>query len=532
MTRHLSVRFLCLLVLLSLCSLGCQPGKRAAAPAGAAPSAASASAGQAPAQPAAQPAAQSASPSRITIGVTETIESQDPYADSVALLYGIWCEVLGCLVTYDFDKNDYAPALAESWEVENPTTWVFHLRQGVTWNDGSAFTSADVLHSFERIKNDPASRQRRIFSVIKDVDAPDDYTVRVMTKVPTASLLDYFADRLIITNKAQYDQYGDAVWDQPPLGTGPYLFKELVPDQRLVIVKNPHWWGGPVNGPDEVVFRVMREPEVRVTALLNGELQMAEFIPPHMADRISSQPNTKIASYDSLEIMFLAMQPKVKPFDNKLVRQAVAYAIDRDAIIQGILQGQARKLDGPVGPGQYGYTPDLQPKYTYDPEKAKQLLAEAGYPNGVDVELSTPVGRYTQDKQVAEAMAQMLTAVGIRTKLLTPEWPTMWADVQAGKTAFYYMGRGSVLDPGRPLSQYFETGISPRVGYSNPQVDALFKKERGTFDPQERKQVLNDLLSLLTEEAPAHFLWRHKMLWGLARNIARSPRPDDRIFAS
>jgi peptide/nickel transport system substrate-binding protein len=210
----------------------------------------------------------------------------------------------------------------------------------------------------------------------------------------------------------------------------------------------------------------------------------------------------------------------------------VAYAIDRDAIIQGILQGQARRLDGPIGPGTYGYNPELQPKYTYDPEKAKQLLAQAGYPNGVDVEFVTPVGRYTQDKQVAEAMTSMLTAAGIRTRLLTPEWPTMWADVQAGKTPFFYMGRGSVLDPEPALSQYFETGISPRIGYSNPQLDALMAKSRASFNEAERKKVLSDLMSLITEEAPAHFLWTHNMIWGIAKNIDYNPRPDTRIFAN
>ncbi len=485
-----------------------------------------------PAAPAAAPAA-SSGPTRVTVAITETIESQNPYADSVSLLYGIWCEVLGCLVHYDPKSGDYAPALAESWEVETPTSWIFHLRRDARWHDGSPFTAADVLHSFDRIANDPGTRQKsNTAPVVERVEAIDDHTVRIVTKGAVAPLLDYFKDLIIMTSKAQYDRYGDDVWKEKPLGTGPYMFKELVPNQRMVIVKNPSWWGGPVEGPDEVVYRVMREPEVRLTALLNGEVQIAQFIPPHMAERVVNAPNAKLASVDSLEIMFLAMQPKVKPWDSKLVRQAVAYAIDRDAIIQGLLQGYASRLDGPIGPGQYGYNPNLQPRYTYDPERAKQLLAQAGYPNGVDVELYTPVGRYTQDKQVAEAMAQMLTAVGIRTRLMTPEWPTMWADVQAGKTAFYYMGRGSVLDPGRPLSQYFETGVSPRVGYSNPQVDALFVKERGTFDPEQRKQTLNELLSLITEEAPGHFLWRHKMLWGLARNIELTPRPDDRIFAN
>jgi peptide/nickel transport system substrate-binding protein len=486
--------------------------------------------GAAPAAPAAQTSAPGAAgPTRVSVAVTETVEKVNPYADSVALLYGIWCSVFGCLVSYDADKGDYVGALAESWEVVNSTTWVFHLRQDVKWHDGSPFTAADVVHSFDRIRDDPASRQKRIFSVVGEWTATDDYTVRITTKGPTAELLDYFADRLIITNKAQFDQYGEAVWDQTPIGTGPYMFVELVPNQRLIVKKNPDWWGGPVQGPDEVVFRVMREPEVRVTALLNGEVQIAQFIPPHMADRVNNGPNTKTMDYDSLELMFLAMQPK-PPFDNKLVRQAVCYAIDRDAIIQGVLMGKANKLEGPIGPGQYGYNPELRPRYDYDPDKARQLLAQAGYPNGVDVNLYTPVGRYIQDKQITEAMTSMLSAAGIRTTLHTPEWPTLWANVQDGKVGFYYMGRGSVQDPGPPLSQYFETGVSKRVAYSNPTLDALFKKERAAFDPAERKRVLSELMSLLTEEAPACFMWRHRMTLGLTKNVDYPPPSDDRIY--
>jgi peptide/nickel transport system substrate-binding protein len=247
---------------------------------------------------------------------------------------------------------------------------------------------------------------------------------------------------------------------------------------------------------------------------------------------VNGSPNAKVVSTDSVELMFLAMQPKAKPWDNKLVRQAVAYAIDRDAIIQGVLRGQARRLDGPVGPGSYAYNPELQPKYTYNPEKAKQLLAQAGYPNGVDVEFVTPVGRYTQDKQVAEVITSQLTAVGIRTRLMTPEWPTMWADVQAGRTPFFYMGRGSVLDPEPALSQYFETGISPRIAYSDPQLDALFARSRGAFVEADRKKVLSDIMSHITEEAPAHFLWTHNMIWGMAKNVDYAPRADTRMNAA
>jgi peptide/nickel transport system substrate-binding protein len=228
--------------------------------------------------------------------------------------------------------------------------------------------------------------------------------------------------------------------------------------------------------------------------------------------------------------MFLAMQPK-PPFDKKEVRQAVCYAVDRDKIIRTLLEGFATRLDGPVGKGQYGYDPNLRPRYEYNPKKARELLAKAGYPNGIDVELSTPVGRYTLDKQITEAITAMLTAAGIRTRLLTPEWPTLWANVQAGRVPFFYMGRGSVLDPSAALHQYFRTGGSPRIGYSNPKLDAILDKEQQTFDPGLRKKYLRDAMQLITEEAPACFLWRHKLLWGISNRLDYQPRPDARIYA-
>ena len=273
----------------------------------------------------------------------------------------------------------------------------------------------------------------------------------------------------------------------------------------------------------------MREPEQRVTALLNNEIQIAQFIPPHLRKRVEASPHHKVVGVDSLELMFLAMQPK-PPFDKKEVRQAVCYAIDRDKIIATLLEGFAARLDGPIGPGQYGYDPNLQPRYGYNPEKAKQLLSQAGYPNGVDVELQTPVGRYTLDKQITEAMVPMLNAVGIRTKLATPEWPTLWANVQAGKVPFYYMGRGQVLDPSPPLHQYFRTGVTPRIGYSNPKVDEILFKEQQEFDPAKRKKYLAQAMSLITEEAPACFMWRHKLLWGISEKVDYQPAPDAGIF--
>ena len=470
---------------------------------------------------------------RVTIGVTETMETHNPYGDSVALLYGIYTELTGPLCKYNWKDGKWEPRLAKSWTVEDPNTWVFELDQGYTFNDGSPVTAEDVVHSFKRVLTDPQTKQiASVARPVKEAAAIDKFTVRVTTKKPTAPLLDFLCDSLIITSKAIYDKYGAKEADRKYMyGGGPYKLVELVQGQRMVIAKRPDHPAMVRNpdAPDEIVFRVMREPEQRVAALKNNEVQIAQFIPPHLYKSVDDSPNLKIVPTDSIEIMFLAMQPK-PPFDKKEVRQAVCYAIDRDKIIRTLLQGQAQRLDGPLGPGQLGYNPNLKTRYTYDPKKARELLAKGGYPDGVAVELQTPVNRYTLDKQATEAMIPMLNAAGFKAKLLTPEWPTLWANVQKGRVPFFYMGRGGVLDPSGPFHQYFRKGGSPRIGFSHPDLDAALDKEQQTFDPVERNKQLTTVQEMITDLAPACFMWRHQLLWGMANNIEYDPPADARIY--
>jgi peptide/nickel transport system substrate-binding protein len=228
------------------------------------------------------------------------------------------------------------------------------------------------------------------------------------------------------------------------------------------------------------------------------------------------------------------MSPKYKPWDNVKLRQAVCYAIDRDSIIKNVLHAQADRLDGPIGSAQYGFDPNYAKSnlhIPYDPAKAKQLVKESGY-NGEPVDLNTPVGRYIDDKEVTQAMIPMLNAVGINARLRTPEWATLWADVQKGKTPFYYMGRGSVVDPSPPLSQYFETGGSPRIGISDPNIDKALAAERANFDPASRKKALNAAFKAIEDAAPACFMWSHHMLHGISNAIEFEPDPTGRIFGT
>lgn len=475
---------------------------------------------------------------RVSIGVTETIASYDPYADSVSLAYGIWCQVLGCLGVYDFSKSDYVGMLAESWEVDkaNPTIWTFHLRHGLKrQNDGKELTADDVVFSFNRVNTDPLSQQKQNVAPVKEMTAVDKYTVRVVTKRPTASLLEYLFDRFIITGKDLYEKYGASEADRKYLwGWGPYKLKELQIGQRIVLEKDPANPQVKPANPDTIIFTIMREPEQRVTALLNNEIQIAEFIPPQLGQRVREAKNARLVEASSVEIMFLAMSPKYKPWDNVKLRQAVCYAINRDAIIKSILAGQADRLDGPIGPAQYSYNADYAKKnlyIPYDPAKAKELVKESGY-KGEPVDLYTPVGRYIDDKEVTQAMIPMLNAVGINARLRTPEWATLWADVQKGKTPFYYMGRGSVVDPSPALSQYFETGGSPRIGISDPAIDKALAAERVEFDPASRKKDLNAAFKAIEDAAPACFMWSHHMLHGISNTIDFEPDPTGRIFGT
>jgi peptide/nickel transport system substrate-binding protein len=481
---------------------------------------------------------QTSAAGQVTVGVTETIASYNPYADSVSLAYGIWCQVLGCLGTYSFEKGDYVPMLAERWEIDeaNPNVWIFHLKRGVKrHNDGKELTAEDVVFSFQRINTDPQSKQKQNVAPVQEMIAVDSYTVRVITKEPTASLLEYLFDRFIITGKDLYDKHGAREADRKYLwGWGPYKLKDLQIGQRIVLERNGTHPDVRPENPDTIIFSIMREPEQRVTALLNNEIQIAQFVPPQLAQRVREAKNAKLVQSNSVEIMFLAMSPKTRPWDNANLRRAVCHAIDRDSIIRSVLHGEASRLDGPIGPGQYGYNAEYakQNLYVpYDPAKAKQLVKESGY-NGETVYLDTPVGRYIDDKEVTQAMIPMLNAVGINARLRTPEWSTLWADVQRGKIPFYYMGRGSVIDPSVALSQYFETGGSPRIGVSDPQIDRTLAAERATFDPAARRKALNDSFKAIVDAAPACFLWSHHMLHGISNTIDFEPDATGRIFGT
>ena len=278
------------------------------------------------------------------------VETLNPYGHSTTQIYPTWKHVIEPLFEWSWSKKRLVPILGESWTNPDPNTWVIKLKKGVKFHDGSDFTSADVVHSFTRIQKDPDSKQGSSIAHVTAIEALDPLTVRLRTKSPDAALIFRLAQRFI-TNKAAYDRLGAAAADKLALGTGPYKFKDWVRGQWFVVEKNPGYRHSDHKPTvDEIVFRNIAESEVAITSLLNREVDVISNVPPESAARVTGV--ARIESTRTVNIMFLGMHSSVPEFKNKLVRQAVTYAIDRNALAKNVLRGFAYPMDAPVGPDQ------------------------------------------------------------------------------------------------------------------------------------------------------------------------------------
>ncbi len=459
------------------------------------------------------------------------VGSLNPYAHTDGQIYPTWAHVMEPLVDWDWQQKAIIPILAESWSTPDPNTWIFKLKHGIQFHDGSEFTAADVVYSFrDRIQNDPESRQRETIAQVDGIEALDPYTVRLHTKLPEADLPFRLALRYI-TSKAVHDRLGKEEGDRLAIGTGPYKFKEWTPGERFVVERNPSYaHSSHLPTVDEVVFRGIKEQEAAVSGLLNGEFDLISGVMPESSGRLTGNVHSETAR--DTNVMFLGMNASVVPqFGNKLVRQAVNYAIDRQGIVDGILKGSGYVLDAPIGPEQNGYPGPLQPHYDYSPAKARELLREAGYADGFDVDLYTTSGQYNKDREISTAIVTMLGDVGIRARLQTPEFPTMFSGIQEGKVGLYFIARGSVVDPGEYLHQFFQSGLTKRVQYSNPAVDAALAAEQVAFDPAERAQRLKQAMELLWEEAPIAWLFQYQTIYGVSNRFDYRPSPEGKMYA-
>lgn len=479
------------------------------------------------ASPLAHPAkllAQSANRSRVIIAHGVGVYSLNPYAVNTSPLVAAWGSVMEPLIDADYEKRGYKGVLAESWEMKG-TKLHFKLRRGVRFHDSTAFTSKDAMASFKRILTDKASLQAPNLANVKEMDAPDDYNFIVTLKQLDANALEDINGRVIM-KQAAAEKMGEL--DNRPIGTGPFKFTSWERSGQFVVRRNDNYWGQPAR-IDEVVYRAIQEDSARIAALEAGQVDVISNIPPHEVARLKSNPRLRVQPVQGLRPIFLVLSPAYKPLDNVKVRRAITHAIDRERIIKHILEGNAFPLSGLLSPQVFGYEPGAK-AFNFDPDKAKQLLSEAGFANGFEIDYYSPTGRYPKDREVALVIVEQLAKVGIKANLKTPEWAIFNTDYKNGKYPIYLTGRGSLTDADALFQQYFRTGNTRRVlGYSNPKLDEILDAEQQTFDSKKREKLLWDAHRMILDDAPAVPLWNAMDIYAHRADLVWTAPPDEKV---
>ncbi len=469
-----------------------------------------------------------ASRDRVMILQGISLDSLNPYAHSASPTYGIWEHVVEPLIEVDYSRMEYIGVLAESWEFQGKK-WLFHLRKGARFHNGAPFTARDVIFSINRMKTDKRSLQGENFKDVTEMEAPDDNTLVVTTEKPNAVFLDRLNNRFMIS-KAAFDKSGEQM-DQQPIGTGPYKFVSYQRDGNFVMTRNDDYWG-PKPEIKEVVYRKVGEDAGRVAGLLAGQGDVINNLPVDEIPRLEANPKVRVEKVEGLRMYFLAMNVQHKPFDNKLVRQAINYSVDPQVIVKSIYEGNGYVMNGPVSSNVIGYDPKIK-RYPFDPKKARELLAQAGYPNGVEVKLYFSPDRYPKAREVCQVIANQLLKGGIKAELVSQEFVVFWGSsgVNGGKLPFYYVGRPAT-DADTVYDQYFRSGVTKRIAYKNPDVDRLIDEEQRTGDQKKRAAMLQEVGRILMDDVPLAPLYTLAEVYGTARNIIWKARPDEKILAA
>ena len=478
--------------------------------------------------------APAADPPTIVIAQGVDASTLDPIKSSVTTDTNVQIQLFDTLAKRTADGNSLVPQLATSWKRTAPTVWEFALRRGVTFSNGDPFTSADVKFTVEKIL-DPAFKSQQVPRVdtIVRVETPGPYTVRFITKRPTP-LPPAITRPIFIVDGKYWQAHGDAYMEEHPVGTGAYVLRSWRRDDALELDANPHYWGG-APSIAHVVFKPVPEASTRVAALRTGAADIITNVPYQYATLLAGGANTRMASVRSDRVLYVAFNTfKPGPQDNVLVREALNYAVDVPAIIKAVLGGRAYELGEPVPQNFFGYDPKLAP-YTHDAAKAKALLAKAGYPDGKGLTLTlyAPQGRYNGDKEVAQAIAGQLGAVGVHVDVQPQEWVSYYRQaLSRGLSPMYMLGWGNITnDADNTLSSQL-VGDATTSTYDNKDVDKLVDQARYELDPVKRKQLYAHAMRIIHDDAPWLFLFQYEDLYATSRRIVWQPRADEAIYVT
>ncbi len=440
------------------------------------------------------------------IGMDADNTTMDPHRSTAAVDRQVYNNVYGKLVDLDA-KFNIVPQLAQSWEIKNGgLTYVFKLRRGVKFHDGTDFNADAVKWNFDRMR-DPelASPRRSEIAPVKEVKVVDPHTVEISLSAPYSPFLSVLTDRAgMMVSKAAVEKYKDD-FARNPVGTGPFRFVEWVKDDHLTLKRFDGYWEQGRPYLDEIIYKPIPDSSVRYTAMRTGQIDVMHQIHPKDVSPAKSERGLKVSEIPSLWWQAMHLNNQVAPFTNKALRQAIWYAVDRTVIQRVVYYGQGAPAWGPFPPSQWAQDREFA-DWKRDVAKAKAKLAEGGQPNG----FAFTIKGWNQPTQVQElqVVQAQLKDVGVDMKVELLEFGKLLADLNSHNFVALRLGWSGRPDPdGNAHAFLHSKGGLNRVRYSNPKMDDLLDRARSEPDLGKRKALYTEVTRLAAEEAP--YIWLH-----------------------
>ena len=484
------------------------------------------------------------------------IQTLDPHSSNNTFTNAFANNIYEGLTRHN-DKIEIEPALAERWELVNPTTWRFTLRRGVKFHDGADFDADDVVFTWQRL-NTPGALARRVVGDVKDVRKVDSHTVEFITENPNPLLLTALTHFFIMdkgwgeannaTTAANLQEQRESGAARAANGTGPFRLVSRAPDERTVLAVNPNWWDKPQHNLTEVTFQPIRSAATRTAALISGAIDATVEIPIQDIPRIESSPTLKVVQGPELRTIYFGfdqyrdelLYSDVKgknPLKDRRVRQAIYQAIDIEAIRRTVMRGNAWPAGMLSSPFLTGAPQDLNTRlFPFDPEAAKKLLAEAGYPEGFTLGLSCPNDRYVYDERICLAVIAMLARVGIKVQPQIEPLNVWSRRLNGNDLSMFMIGHAGLpqADALATLLDVVHSRTATEGGlnagrYSNPAIDALIIQASRETDQAKRFALMREAFRLEREDVAHVPLHQQPIVWAAKRNIELRQGPDNRL---
>lgn len=486
---------------------------------------------------------------------SETTDPQtmDPHAVNSTPVLGFLGNVYEGLVRRDEDMK-IVPALATGWEpIGEGEGWRFSLRQGVKFHDGSDFDATDVLFSYERASSEQADTSSW-FAPVSGVRMVDNYTVEIMTNAPNPIFVDSIANWMMLdsgwakaNDATRPDKDAGNYATLNTNGTGPFRVTRREPGLRTVLEPFDGWWDDATHNITRAELTPIQNPATAVAALLSGDVDFINPVPIQDTERLKQNPDVNVIQgiearvimlgfpHEAATLKYSAETMDKNPFADVRVRQAVGHAINVPAILQTIMRGNAQEVSQLVGPGMRGYSTGLAERPAYDTDRARALLAEAGYPDGFSFGFKCTNDRYLNDESVCQAVTGMLAQVGLRATLDAMPVQNYWPELRADNYDMYLLGWSpGTFDAEHPIRFLAATPNEEKKlgswnfgGYSNARVDELLPMIQSEIDDTKRQGMLDEVTAILQDQAAYTTLYVQPLIWGTRANIELTQRPDN-----